>query len=155
MQKQVLFYLLPDNEQTAIAPAHLHFICLAIVDLYRQRKKIMVIADDQDQAHLIDEYLWQFDPDSFVAHHLSGELATGGSPVEISWRNNPKQGNIPPNFVVVNAATVMPEGTQNNRQIIEFVPVEETLKQQARDRFKQYRQQGFNATTQPWQPQHA
>ena len=43
-----------EDAQVDIQPAHLHFVCMQIVALFRQGKRIRVIAEDQEQAHRID-----------------------------------------------------------------------------------------------------
>ena len=142
------FILLPQEDaQVDIQPAHLHFVCMQIVALFRQGKRIRVIAEDQEQAHRIDEHLWQFEADSFVAHHLAGEAAN--SPVEIAWLDNQTPGRFP---VLVNAATRMPNNLKGYREVYDFVPFEESLKQLARERYKAYRQLGIALGTQNYQP---
>lgn len=141
MQTQVMFYLLPDtlNDESA----HYLQACFHAAAFYRQNQKVFIYTDNQDGAHRIDEMLWQFEPDYFVPHNLQGEGPSYGAPVEIGF-SAPK--NRRP--MLINLASNMPNFASKHSHIVEFVPANESLKQQARERFKQYRQAGFIVNTQ-------
>ena len=142
---QVNFYLLdetaPQNELSTV-PAHFALACQLCADLYRAKQRVFVYTADQQQAEAFDELLWQFDAERFVPHNLSGEGPRYGAPVEISWQA-PRQNR----HVLVNLADTVPAFANRFNQIIEFVPADAQLKAQARERFKQYRQQGINPQT--------
>jgi DNA polymerase-3 subunit chi len=154
MQTQVMFYLLPETaaahttENTAIdSPendnAHLLQACLQAANFYRQNQRVYIHTDDQQSAHAIDELLWAFEPDSFVPHNLVGEGPKQGAAVEIGFQQ--------PNTrrpILINLASQVPHFSGQYSHIIDFVPAAEQLKQQARERFKHYRQLGFALTTQ-------
>ena len=94
------------------------------------------------RAHEIDELLWAFDPQSFVPHNLVGEGIKQGSAIEI--------GHLAPQNrrpVHINLSKHVPNFVNQYQQIIDFVPTDESLKQAARERFKQYRAQGFALNT--------
>ena len=88
--------------------------------------------------------LWAFEPDSFVAHNLLGEGPRGGSPVEISWQNPTVRRPI-----LINLTNTMPNFTNNFSIVVDFVPTNELLKQQARDRYRACKQWGFLVESQP------
>lgn len=144
----VTFYVLPENRQPqppdelSQVPAHFHFACQLCADLYRAKQRVFVYTADQQTAELLDELLWQFDPERFVPHNLAGEGPAYGAPVEISWQ--PPQRQRP---VLVNLTAGIPEFAGRFQQIIEFVPADEQLKIQARERYKQYRQSGITPET--------
>ena len=144
MPTQVMFYLLPDDLNDA--NAHLFHACLQACACYRSNQRVYIHTDNQESAHFIDEMLWGFDPDSFVPHNLVGEGPINGAPVEIGFQT-PK--NRRP--FLINLASQMPNFAGNYSHIIDFVPAENALKQQARERFKQYRQAGFHIETQAMQ----
>ncbi|OZB37528.1 MAG: DNA polymerase III subunit chi, partial [Alishewanella sp. 34-51-39] len=104
----------------------------------RAKQRVFVYTADQQSAELLDELLWQFEPDSFVPHNLAGEGPQRGAPVEIGWQA-PKASRQ----VLINLADQVPDFARRFNQIIEFVPAEPTLKAQARERYKQYRQAGI------------
>ncbi len=146
MQNQATFYLLdesqniePTNKSNELSNDSLLFnACKHAANFYRQNKKVFIYSEDQKQAHDIDEMLWAFEADSFVPHNLMGEGPSYGSPVEISWQ-------APTNrrAVLINLTVNIPSFANQFSQIIEFIPADETLKQQARQRYRAYQQLGF------------
>ncbi|WP_426369217.1 DNA polymerase III subunit chi [Pseudocolwellia sp. HL-MZ7] len=156
MQTKVMFYVLPETDKTSEETAHndktaeqekhalIHQACLQAAYFYRQNQKVFIYTQDQTQAHDIDEMLWAFEPDSFVAHNLLGEGPRGGSPVEISWKNPTIR-----RPVLINLTGTMPNFTNNFSTVVDFVPTNELLKQQARDRYRACKQWGFLVESQP------
>ena len=133
----------PEQERQAEQDAHFHQVCLQAAFYYRAQQRVFIYTQDQHQAQQIDEMLWAFDPDSFVPHNLIGEGPKYGAAVEISWQ--------PPSnrrAVLINLTATVPSFANSFAQIIDFVPTDETLKQQARDRFRRCRQLGFQVETQ-------
>ncbi len=144
MQTQVMFYVLPDNLQSPEENDITHFFqaCLHASICYRKNQRVYVYTNDQESAHSIDEMLWSFEPDSFVPHNLVGEGPVQGAPVEIGFQA-PK--NRRP--TLINLAGQVPNFASNYSQIIDFVPTQPSLKAQARERFKHYKQLGFHIET--------
>lgn len=140
MQTQVMFYLL--NNDNAQSSRH-YQACLQAAFFYRNNQRVFIYTQDQTQAHEIDELLWGFDPQSFVPHNLVGEGPRGGAAVEISWQQPTSR-----RPVLINLTDTTPRFAQNFAQIIDFVPTDEALKQLARERFKAYRQSGFQVGNQ-------
>ncbi|GGW51838.1 DNA polymerase III subunit chi [Alishewanella tabrizica] len=130
------------HNELSPAPAHFAFACQLCADLYRAKQRVFVYVANQQQAELIDDLLWQFDPDSFVPHNLSGEGPARGAPIEIGWQA-PRQSRQ----VLINLTDNMPEFARRFASVIEFVPAEAALKAQARERYKQYRQAGITPET--------
>jgi len=147
MQTKVMFYVLTDDESTsdeAGLALLIHQACLQAAYFYRQNQKVFIYTQDQNQAHNIDEILWSFEPDSFVAHNLAGEGPRSGSPVEISWHNPTTK-----RAVLINLTSTVPNFANNFSTIIDFVPSKTLLKQQARDKYRTCKQWGFLVESQP------
>lgn len=146
--KKVIFYLL-ENQKPASESGVLYHEKLAyekIVEIWQANKRILVACQDQQQAERIDEYLWQLDTDHFVPHNLAGEGMKGGSPVEICWPQKRSNGN---RHVLINLQEQFPEFAAVYSDIVDFVPVDERLKELARTRYKLYKEAGFNLKTIP------
>jgi DNA polymerase-3 subunit chi len=155
MQTQVMFYLLNDdkakNESTDIenntdaidTSSAFYHACLQASFFYRQNQRVFIYTQDQAQAEKIDELLWAFDSDSFVPHNLIGEGPKQGAAVEIS--HQAPRGRRP---VLINLTDTVPNFANQFQFIVDFVPSDETLKQQARERFKTCRQWGFQVDNQ-------
>ena len=135
------FYLLPDHADAAFLE---RLVCRLATDCYRQGEGVFIHTADQAQAEALDERLWQQEPDSFVAHNLQGEGPRQGAPVVISPQA--PHGARP---VLINLAPQAPVFARRFSRLIDFVPSDEAGKQQARERFKAYRQAGVELTTEP------
>jgi DNA polymerase-3 subunit chi len=108
----------------------------------------LIWCDNQNDAEQIDERLWQLPTEQFVPHNLLGDGPKGGATVEITWEL-PSRSN---RTVLINLAAEAPSFGGQFRQIFDFVPVEENLKQQARNRYKSYRVNGIALDTKPFNP---
>lgn len=135
--KQVQFYLLSENNREEIA-------CELAATAWRLGKKVLIACETEQQAFEIDELLWARDPDSFVPHNLSGEATQYATPIEISWvgKRNAQRRDL-----LISLQTKIPDYVAMFNHVIEFVPVDETEKAQARERYKQYRQMGWGLST--------
>ena len=144
--KKVIFYLL-ENQTEANESGVLFYeklACQKIIEAWRANQRVHVACQDQAQAERIDEYLWQLETDNFVPHNLAGEGMKGGSPVEISWPQKRSSGT---RQLLINLQEQFPEFAGVYRDIIDFVPVDEQLKSLARERYKLYKEAGFNLKT--------
>ncbi|MFT4928162.1 MAG: DNA polymerase-3 subunit chi [Phenylobacterium sp.] len=131
-----------ENAPSSDVSAHFALACRLASDLFRSGQRVFIFTESQQHAHLIDEHLWAFDVDAFVPHNLAGEGPANGAPVEISW--------LQPNnrrAVLINLATMTPDFIHQFRQVIDFVPSDDIAKQAARERYKHYRQAGFQMNT--------
>jgi DNA polymerase-3 subunit chi len=142
MQTQVMFYILPENDKAdknaEVVNSVVHNACLQASYFYRQNQRVFIYTQDKDLAELVDETLWAFDADSFVPHNLAGEGPKQGAAVEIS--DNAPKGR---RQVLINLSSTVPNFANQFNYIVDFVPHDEKLKQQARERFKVCRQLGF------------
>ena len=148
MQTQVMFYLLNDEnannqKENADTCSAFYHACLQAAYFYRQNQRVFIYTENQQSAEQVDELLWAFDADSFVPHNLVGEGSKAGAMVEISYK---APSNRRP--VLINLTPTMPEFANKFAFVVDFVPTDETLKQQARERFKSCRQWGFKVENQ-------
>ena len=134
-----------DDEQVAEQPAQLHAACQLASQCYRQKQRSLILCENQNAAEAMDELLWQLPTDAFVPHNLTGEGPANGTPVEICW----EMPAYPNKGVLINLGRELPQNIQRFAKIYDFVPADETLKQQARERYKHYRAAGHNLDTQP------
>ncbi|WP_440054076.1 DNA polymerase III subunit chi [Pseudoalteromonas sp. T1lg65] len=141
------FYVLKHNDEPAAnIPAHFDLAAQTAASLYREGHRIFIYVDNIQDAQLIDEHLWCFDAERFVPHNLQGEGPKGGAPVEI--------GEMPPvarRPILINLAKVIPDFIRRFEQVYDFVPVEASAKQAARERFKQLRNIGATISTEDFE----
>jgi DNA polymerase-3 subunit chi len=148
----VIFWLLSEHHQApkhaaeANVSARVHYACVLAADLFRQQKKIQVGVMDQEQAHVVDEWLWQFEADRFIPHNLPGEGPHYGTPVEINWEASRQRRGC-----FVNICDGIPDYFTQLKGLTEwhdFVPADEAGKKAARERYKQLKQAGYQVVTQ-------
>ncbi|MGS2721685.1 DNA polymerase III subunit chi [Paraglaciecola aestuariivivens] len=142
---QVTFYLLEQQAEVLDMPQHFALACALSTRHYRNRQKVTVFCNNQQEAEKFDELLWQLPVDAFVPHNLLGEGPANGTAVEICWQA-PKQFNRP---VLINLSDQVPNFHARYKHIIDFVPAVEALKVQARERYKQFRAAGCQLDTLP------
>ncbi len=131
---QGIFYLLPSSvpEMAQIAAI--------VADLW-PGKRIFILTADQATAKVVDDWLWRFDANRFIGHAVIGQpcVATG---VHIGW-GDPRA----PYDVLVNLQQAAPQFAQAMQQVIDFVPMDESQKQLARKRYREYQHMGFALST--------
>ncbi|ATC93632.1 DNA polymerase III subunit chi [Pseudoalteromonas tunicata] len=131
-----------ENEPDSPIAAHFDLAAKIAADCYRQGQRVFIYTENKTDAHLIDEYLWQFEANSFVPHNLQGEGPHNGAPVEIG--DSTPVGN---RKILINLALHVPDFIRRFNQVYDFVPFQEEQKQAARERYKQLRQLGANIST--------
>lgn len=140
--KQATFYLLDPNEHNANAVEYL--ACDLAASAWRQGKKVLISCETEQQAFAIDDALWARNPDDFVPHNLSGESTPYPTPIEISWAG---KRNAQRRDLLISLQRQIPDFVASFNQVIDFVPADESEKAIARERYKQYRQMGWQLTT--------
>ncbi|MDH2927440.1 DNA polymerase III subunit chi [Lonepinella koalarum] len=140
MPKIAKFYLIKSSlSQQDLSGAEL-LACDLSAQLWRAGLKVLIACETEQQALDLDEALWARDPEQFVPHNLSGEVTNFATPIEISWRG---KRNAQRRDVLINLQQTIPDYVSAFNQVIDFVPVDEQQKVIARERYKQYRQMGW------------
>lgn len=147
----VTFYLMPEGSDSDSEMSVASITCDIAAHYFRHKQRVLVYCQSQKDAEEIDELLWQRPVDGFVPHNLTGEGPEAGAPVEITWQP-PKMRN---RAICINLHKQCPSFTGQFRKLIDFVPAQEDLKKQARERYKQYRAAGHVLTTKPIEPKSA
>ncbi|WP_392565120.1 DNA polymerase III subunit chi [Utexia brackfieldae] len=148
--KKVLFYLfsqpidrLTFGLEEEILP-HEYLACQKVIASWQQKKRVLVACQTQAQAEKIDEFLWQLDTAHFVPHNLAGEGLKGGTAVEICW---PERRGSGARQLLINLQDSFADFALMFQDIIDFVPYDEARKILARERYKAYKNMGFNLKT--------
>ena len=135
---KVSFYKLAGDQTLALT-----LVCQLVQKSLATNQQVLCLVPDNRAAQQLDEMLWAFDCDSFVPHNLVGEGPVQGAIVEIG-HTAPKGRRS----VLINLTTNVPNFANQFLYIVDFVPTNEELKQQARERFKTCRQLGFSVDNQ-------
>jgi len=113
-----------------------------LTDLYHRNDKIFVLCNQKQILEQIDERLWHHSHKSFIPYSVEGESTQSSSNILLSTQGS----QIASAKALINIGAELPERLNTLREIIEFVGTSEGEKENARLRFKQYRQLGFNVS---------
>lgn len=144
MLKQAQFYLINHSQPQGELSAEEALACELAAKAWRGGKRVLIACEDEAQALRLDEALWQREPEQFVPHNLSGEATNYATPIEISWQG---RRNAQRRDLLISLQQQLPDFINSFNQIMDFVPVDEQQKAQARERYKQLRQLGWQLST--------
>ena len=128
------------------AEAVLLFVCqLTQTVLKKSEHSLVVIDDKKERLEKLNDQLWTFDPVSFVPHNLVLQ-----EPIQTSQLSAPVTlcPSLPTGFdgVVLNlAAAPLPLKNTTNlpERVLEIITPDELSTQQGRDKYRAYRDLGF------------
>lgn len=112
-------------------------VCELAKRAYAGEQPTLILARSQDQAETLDEKLWDFDAHAFIPHQLAGDDDDAITAVLI----------VPPGIAAADRALVI-----NLRddcapglfeRVLEVVPADEAQRLGSRERWKTYKQAGF------------
>ena len=106
---------------------------------YQQRKRVLILCDNKEQALTFDEYLWTFKPSSFIPHNLLSDSMTPPPPVMVATIDE----TLPYADILVNLSTSLIEKPNRFKHIIEIICDIEEEKQRLRDFYRQYQAHGI------------
>lgn len=158
MLKKTLFYLITEHYYKNFEKTRAVYLskckldmtpeefiaCEQIIEHWNQKKRVYIHCDNQIQAEKIDEFLWTMELEHFIPHNLVGEGLKNGSPIEIGWNERKGTGR---RDVLINLQVSFPVFASVYQDVIDFVPFEEDKKAFARERYKSYKDIGFNLKT--------
>ncbi|WP_296404483.1 DNA polymerase III subunit chi [Psychrobacter sp.] len=128
------------------ADAVLNFVCrLTHTVLTKSDHSLLIIDDQTERLTALDEHLWSFDATSFIPHNLILEdvitLDKLSAPVTLVKKMIPDFDGVVLNL----APTAPPISTHGTlpEKILEIITSDETSKQQGRDKYRIYRDLGF------------
>ncbi|OIQ24218.1 DNA polymerase III subunit chi [uncultured Vibrio sp.] len=138
------FYIVSEQSPQASETGFDAYVIFLSRHFANQGAKVYLNCQDQSHAERLAELFWQAEPEQFIAHNLVGEGPKYGTNIEIGHQN------VKPNWnrqIAINLADNNTTFAQQFSEVVDFVPCEENAKQQARNRYKIYRQSGFNLQT--------
>ncbi len=107
--------------------------------LIKKGRKITLHMPDESNARTINHQLWQQSAIDFIPHCLANDAIASETPVLIHWPNQP----VLQYDVIINMDQIQPAFFSRFGRLIELVGHDESDKQYARERFKFYRDRGY------------
>ena len=130
---RVDFYVLPDAGDPE------QFTCELAGKIHRQQLELYILASSREHAGKLDNMLWTYKDISFLPHSLIDADDVEQQSITIGWDDIPSKSKA----VLINLSSGIPEMANDFDRIVEIVAPVEAEKQQARDRYKQYRHSGY------------
>ena len=133
---RVDFYVLAEEG----SDVRYRFACRLAEKAVDQGHRVYLQTASLAEAQRLDELLWTFSDRSFLAH----ELANGNSASHEKVMVLLGEADAPPTHrqLLINLAERLPSDVNAYERIAEIVDVDPERKRAARERFKQYREQG-------------
>lgn len=130
---RVDFYILPEGAGTD------RFACSIAKKAWSTGNRVHIHTQSEDKAKIFDDLLWTFRDISFVPHELFDGTINEDTPITIGFGNNyPEQSQV-----IINLDQSIPDFISNFDRIVEIVGGDETNKQHARLRYKQYKSSDY------------
>ena len=138
------FYIIDPDSPQANSSGFLQYIVFFAGHFAAQGAKVYLNCEDKHQAEQLAELFWQVDAKQYIAHNLVGEGPKYGTNIEIGYQEVKPSWN---RQLVINLAKNKTTFANKFAEVVDFVPCDEKAKQLARERYKIYRQAGFQLQT--------
>lgn len=133
---RVDFYVLPDAQPRG----RQLLACRLAEKAYQQGDKAYIHTASREQARLMDELLWTFKDSGFIPHCLADDPAAAQAAVLLGYaQQGPAEA-----AVLINLDAALPPHFERFGRVAELVDQDAEVKEQARLRFRAYRQRGYN-----------
>lgn len=132
---RVDFYILSDADEDRRQV----YLCRVVDKAYRLGHRVWIHAPAEAHAAALDERLWTFSQESFVAHDRAGADGTGATRVVIGDSAEADEDRV----LLVNEDTEVPASAHQFDRIAEIVNSDGPVRRRGRAHFQYYRDQGF------------
>lgn len=133
------FYLLDDPAPNGVAL----LACRLTEKAFLLGHSIYIQAESEEQAQALDNLLWTFKQGSFLPHARHPGAAEEGTPILIGHNTEPQTDTQ----VLINLSAEIPAFYPRFERVAELVGPGEAARQQARQRFRTYRDGGCELNT--------
>lgn len=136
---KVDFYVLEANRQKS-----LFFACRLIEKAYAEEQKVFIYTHSAEEAEQMDNVLWTYREDSFLPHNMYDPSDVFPPPIQIGFADEvPAQQQD----ILINLNKTIPPFYHQFKRVIEIVFSDPLMQQLARERYKYYRDQGYELST--------
>lgn len=130
------FYLIAGKQRFVDKP--LLLVCELARKASDSDQPLLIFAASAAQAEVLDELLWEFDPDAYVPHQIAGTDEDDDiTPVLIV----PPEMQAPMRALVLNLRNEPVAGAF--ARVLEVVPADEAARGPSRERWKHYKERGL------------
>jgi len=137
------FYILGSNKPQAAE----HTACRLAEKAYGLKHAIYIHTTGQPQTTQLDKLLWTFRDGSFVPHQPHSSNAMNDSPIIIGHETCSDSELATHHQLLINMDKAVPPFFSRFERVAEIVSAEEPQRSNARERFKFYRERGYELQT--------
>jgi DNA polymerase-3 subunit chi len=130
---RVDFYILPDGSNSD------RFACAIATKAWTNGNRVHIHTTSAASATTFDDLLWIYKDISFVPHEIFDGNAHEETPVTIGYDDHYPE----PSQVMINLGADVPGFASRFERVIEIVGGNESMKQLARERYRQYKQADY------------
>ena len=114
------------------------YVCRLARKAYATRARIVLLAQDAQQASLLNDALWTFSQSDFLPHVLAGDPLAGQTPIVVMHGN----ADEPPHFdMLINLSQDVPAHFARFQRVFEIISSDEQDAAAGRKRYAIYKQQ--------------
>jgi DNA polymerase-3 subunit chi len=121
------------------ADSRLQAACQLIAKAFQQHLRVIVYAPDETAARGMDKLLWTFQATGFIPHCMAHQPIAQETPVVISGEN----AEMPYHQIMLNLHGELPPMFSRFERLIEVVGCDEEDRKLARNRYRHYRDRGY------------
>ena len=131
------FYFNVDNKQQLLADL--------VQAALTKRRQVTILTDNAEKAAELSTSLWQQSATSFLPNVLVNDDLAAQTPVLLHWPDNAlPQNAITQDDMLINLTAAEPSFFSRFTHLVELVGDEEQDKMRARERYKFYRDRGYD-----------
>lgn len=135
------FYVLPDAD-----PAQRPLLACKLAEkAYSQGLKVYIHTASEQEAQQLDELLWTFRDGSFLPHAIHSAVTGDPPPILLGHDHEPANHTD----VLINLGDDIPRFFGRFERVAELVDQRTELLAQSRERFRYYRERGYELNTHP------
>jgi DNA polymerase-3 subunit chi len=136
--KQADFYILPCADDDG----KFDFLGKLLTRITGADHQVFIYCNDEFSAQRLSDALWNYKDISFLANIIIGADEKPSTPtITLGWNPQHKTDHLD---VMINYCDEIPEGAANFERVVELVTQQPLVLQRSRERYKNYRDQGFN-----------
>ncbi|MGD8546736.1 MAG: DNA polymerase III subunit chi [Thiohalophilus sp.] len=136
---RVDFYIVEDTN----TQARQRLACRLAEKAYALDHTIYIHTDDRQQAEQLDQLLWTFRDGSFIPHCLQDDKVARDAAIIIGHGAEPEDHNR----VLINLSQEVPAFFSRFERVAEVIAGDEQARHAGRERFKFYRDRGYELNT--------
>ena len=129
----------------------LRVACRLSAKAAQQKLRVLIYAPDEAEAQRIDKLLWTWQATGFLPHCMTRSPLAAQTPVLIT--HDPE--DIPHDEVLLNLHSQWPPAFSRFQRLVEIVGRDDTDREAARERFRFYRDRGYEIAQHDLSKAHA